>query len=86
MTHVPIAQAKDRLSEYVAQAMAGVEVVLTKHGKETVRLVPVEKDRQTRWKKAVEGWAALGREIEEKYGSTEPGAVERWLKEDRRYD
>lgn len=85
MTHVPIAQAKDRLSEYVAQAMAGEEVVLTKHGKATVRLVPVEQDRQARWRKAVEGWKALGDDIRAAGRGVDDATIDRWLQEDRRY-
>lgn len=86
MTRIPIPQAKDRLSDYVAQAMAGEEVILTRHGKETVRLVPVEEDRKKRWTNAVQGWAALGRELEQTYGPAEAGTIEQWLKEDRRFD
>ncbi len=38
--HVPIAEFKDHLSELVAAAEAGEEVIITRHGKATVKLVP----------------------------------------------
>jgi prevent-host-death family protein len=41
MTTMNIAQAKAKLSELVARAEAGEEVVLTRNGKPTVRLSPV---------------------------------------------
>ncbi len=40
--HVNIGKAKDRLSELVAAALRGEEVVLDKAGKPQVRLVPFE--------------------------------------------
>ena len=39
---VSVSDAKGQLTELVRRAEAGDEVVLTRHGKETVRLVPVQ--------------------------------------------
>ena len=39
---IPVSEAKGQLSKLVRRAEAGDEVVLTCHGKETVRLVPVQ--------------------------------------------
>jgi prevent-host-death family protein len=39
--HVPIAAFKDRLSEYVDAVEAGEEVIITRHGKPTVRMTPI---------------------------------------------
>jgi prevent-host-death family protein len=39
MRNVPIAQFKDNLSEFVAAAEAGEDVVVTRHGKPAVKLV-----------------------------------------------
>ena len=39
---VSVSEAKGQLTELVRRAEAGDEVVLTRHGKETVRLVPVQ--------------------------------------------
>lgn len=39
---ISISEAKGHLTELVRRAEAGDEVVLTRHGKATVRLVPVQ--------------------------------------------
>jgi len=39
---ISVSEAKGRLSELVRRAEAGEEVVLTRHRKETVKLVPVQ--------------------------------------------
>ncbi len=38
---ISVSEAKGQLTELVRNAEAGDEVVLTRHGKATVRLVPV---------------------------------------------
>ncbi len=38
---VSVSEAKGQLTELVRRAEAGDEVVLTRHGKETVRLTPI---------------------------------------------
>ncbi len=38
---IPVSEAKGQLTELVRRAQAGDEVVLTRHGKATVRLTPV---------------------------------------------
>jgi prevent-host-death family protein len=38
---VPVTEAKGQLTELVRRALAGEEIVLTRHGQATVRLVPV---------------------------------------------
>ncbi|HEX8402967.1 MAG TPA: type II toxin-antitoxin system Phd/YefM family antitoxin [Allosphingosinicella sp.] len=48
MRHVPVAEFKDRVSEYVAAAEAGDEIVITRHGKAAARLVPVEDEEAAR--------------------------------------
>jgi prevent-host-death family protein len=42
---VPVAVFKDRVSEFVAEAQAGEEIVITRHGKEAARLVPPSIDK-----------------------------------------
>ena len=39
--HVPLSEAKARLTDLVRQAEAGEEVVLTRHGRPAARIVPV---------------------------------------------
>ena len=40
-THVAISEAKTHLTDLVRRAEGGEDVVLTRHGKEIIRLVPV---------------------------------------------
>lgn len=42
--HVAISAAKARLTDLVRRAEAGDEVVLTRHGQPTVRMVPVSRN------------------------------------------
>ncbi len=59
--HVNIGKAKDRLSELVAAALRGEEVVLDKAGKPQVRLVPFEEPvRLTREEIAARRRSAFG--------------------------
>ena len=39
--HVPMADLKDHISEYVAAAESGEEIIITRHGKLAAKLVPV---------------------------------------------
>ena len=53
MRHVPIAEFKDHLSELVAAVEAGDEIVITRHGRAAVKVVPMHDEE------------ALGRQREE---------------------
>jgi prevent-host-death family protein len=39
--HIPLSEAKGRLTELVRRAEAGDDIVLTRHGQPAARLVPV---------------------------------------------
>jgi prevent-host-death family protein len=54
MRHVPIAEFKDHLSELVAAVERGEEVVITRHGKPAVRLLPAEEPMEERRRRARE--------------------------------
>lgn len=45
---VSVDQAKDRLQDLLAQALAGNDVVITDHGKPVARLVPVTSSKKKR--------------------------------------
>jgi prevent-host-death family protein len=47
---IAVSEAKSQLTELVRLAEAGEEIILTRHGQATVRLVPIRSvpDRQTR--------------------------------------
>ncbi len=55
MRQIPIAAFKDRVSEFIAAAEAGEEVVITRHGKVAARLLPPDdlKERSERARHAM---------------------------------
>jgi prevent-host-death family protein len=83
MKHVPVAAFKDRVAEYIAEAQAGEEVIVTRHGKPTVKLVAVEEGRRAKHREAINGLFALGREIYTRQGPTSPDEIRKWIEEDR---
>lgn len=48
MTRVAISEAKAQLTDLVRRAETGDEVVLTRHGRDVIRLVPVKASTKTR--------------------------------------
>jgi len=48
MLNIPLAEAKNRLSELILRAEGGEDVAITKRGKPTVRLVPITETVQNR--------------------------------------
>lgn len=42
MVNVPVADAKNRLSELIARVEAGEQIAVTRRGKPVIRLMPVE--------------------------------------------
>ena len=58
MRQIPIAAFKDRVSEFIAAAEAGEEVVITRHGKIAARLLPPD-DLEERQERAREAMARL---------------------------
>ena len=60
-----IAEAKAKLSELVARAEAGEEVVLTRNGKPAARLVAVPAPSTVRQPRALGLWDHLGLELDD---------------------
>ena len=86
MRHVPIAEFKDHLSELVAAAEAGEEVVITRHGKAAVKLVPV-RDEQALRKQREEAWNRLAQLRERMRAAGQTATIEEiiaWKNEGRR--
>lgn len=48
MRHIPIAEFKDHLSELIAAVEAGDEIVITRHGRATVKIVRVKDEESLR--------------------------------------
>lgn len=51
--YIPITEAKAQLTELVRRAEAGETVVLTRHGKPAVKLVPADQPRHGRLDRAL---------------------------------
>ena len=58
MRSVALSEVKDRLSEFVAAAESGDEIVITRHGKARARLVAVN-DEDERRRRVAAAWDAL---------------------------
>lgn len=84
MRHVPVAEFKDKLSEVLAAAEAGEEIVVTRHGREIAKLVGIEEDRHARRRAAAEALFELGQEIRARYGPTSPEEIRAWIEEGRK--
>lgn len=86
--HVNIGEAKTRLSQLVAAALRGEQVVLDKNGKPQVKLVPIETATdEERQRRAAKRRAAFGMWAKEFEGfDTSPEAIrsERQYSEERR--
>lgn len=84
MRHVPIAQFKDKMSEVMAAAEAGEEIVITRHGRDYMKLVPFEEDRMAKQRAAVDALYALGQRIKARNGPTTQTEIREWIEEGRR--
>lgn len=84
MRHVPIAEFKDRLSEVVAAAEAGEEIVITRHGRDVVKLVAVDQDAAVRRRDTIEAMASLRQELRAKGVRATRAEVREWIVEGRR--
>ena len=84
MRHVPIAQFKDRMSEVMAAAEAGEEIVITRHGRDYMKLVPMAEDRLARQRAAIDELYKLGQQILRTNGPTTAAEIRSWVNEGRR--
>ncbi|PXW76477.1 prevent-host-death family protein [Blastomonas natatoria] len=86
MRHVPVATFKDKVSEFIAAAEQGDEIVITRHGKAAAKLVPIidQDDVEERGRKA---WEALAQLREELRAEGKTATIEEmiaWKNEGRR--
>ncbi len=80
-------EAKTHLSELVARAEAGDEVIITRHNKPVARLVPINEvspELVARRRQALEGLQAIGREMEARGGPITREEILEWVHEGRR--
>lgn len=84
MRYVPIAQFKDKMSEIMAAAEGGEDIIITRHGRDYMKLVPVAADRMARQRAAVDALYKLGQEIKARNGPTTAEEIREWINEGRR--
>lgn len=84
MRYVPIAQFKDKMSEIMAAAEGGEDIIITRHGRDYMKLVPIEEDRMARQRAAVDAMYKLGQEIKARHGPTTADEIREWINEGRR--
>lgn len=65
MTTMNIAEAKSKLSELVARAEAGEEVVIARNGKAAVRLVAAQSSGAVKQRRSIGLWDHLGLDLNE---------------------
>lgn len=79
-------EAKTHLSELVARAEQGEEVIITRHNKPVAKLVPIADGASfdaERRRKAVASLHKLGREIARKHGPWTSEEIVQWVHEGR---
>jgi prevent-host-death family protein len=84
MKQVPVAAFKDKVSQYIAEAEAGDEIVITRHGKATAKLVAVSNDRMKAQREAIAMVRGVGQKILKERGPTPIEDIVRWIQEDRK--
>lgn len=85
--HVPISEFKDHASELIAAAEAGEEIVITRHGRATVRMVrepDKSEDRRRRVEAALASLAQIRQEQRDRGVTTTIDEIIAWKNEGRR--
>lgn len=87
MESVGLFEAKTHLSELVARAEQGEEVIITRHNKPVAKLVPIRDVSPELYQQrmaALAGLQAIGREIERRGGPITVEEILAWRDEGRR--
>ena len=86
MRHVPVATFKDKVSEFIAAAEQGDEIVITRHGKAAAKLVPIidQDEVEERGRKAWEALAQLREELRTEGKTATIEEMIAWKNEGRR--
>jgi prevent-host-death family protein len=79
MRHVPLAEFKDKLSEYVAAVEAGEEVIVTRHGKAAVRVSPIGRATEERRQQALEALERMAQTRERYRGAGFHASPDDWI-------
>lgn len=83
MRHVPIAEFQSNAADLLAAAEAGEDILITRDGKDVLRLSLTEDAQVARRRAAIEAMYALGQEIKAKYGPTTAAEIREWIQEGR---
>ena len=87
METVGLFDAKTHLSELIARAERGEEVVITRHNKPVAKLVPITEVSPALYAQrleALKGLQAIGREMIERGGPITNDEILEWVREGRR--
>jgi prevent-host-death family protein len=87
METIGLFEAKTHLSELVARAEQGEEVIITRHNKPVAKLVPISEvspELVARRRQIFEELQAIGREIEKRGGPLTVEEILEWRDEGRR--
>jgi prevent-host-death family protein len=87
MESIGLFEAKTHLSELVARAEQGEEVIITRHNKPVAKLVPIRDVSPELYQQRLEalaGLQAIGREIEKRGGPITVEEILSWRDEGRR--
>ncbi|MFY8082301.1 MAG: type II toxin-antitoxin system Phd/YefM family antitoxin [Rubrivivax sp.] len=87
METIGLFEAKTHLSELVARAEQGEEVIITRHNKPVAKLVPISQvsaDLVARRREAVAQLQAIGRQVVERTGDITREEILEWVREGRK--
>lgn len=87
METVGLFEAKTHLSELIARAERGEEVVITRHNKPVAKIVPIREVSPELYQQRLQAIAemqAIGREIEARGGPITRAEILEWIREGRR--
>ena len=87
MRTIALSEVKDHLSEFVAAAEGGDEIIITRHGKPAAKLVaamPAAEDRQGAKQAAFDQLAAIRSELRAKGMTATSEEFTAWKKEGQR--
>ena len=87
METIGLFEAKTHLSELVARAEQGEEVIITRHNKPVAKLVPISQvsaDLMARRRVAIAQLQAIGRQVVERTGDITREEILEWVREGRK--
>jgi prevent-host-death family protein len=87
METVGLFEAKTHLSELIARAERGEEVIITRHNKPVAKLVPIREvspELVQQRLEAIKGMQAIGREMIARGGPISNEEILEWVREGRR--